>query len=171
MTTEGDSEFDNVFDFEVLDNVDPIGEETTPERPIDEVWSNMANDPDLTKKWLNISTVLERDGFYFVHVNGIFERINPLKYKGSFDGCKIYFFEGEGAFHLLLDKSLKKRDALFKLNRLTMKLGPGSYCLEPRVYEVDDWEINQMIHESLWIPRTLNSELTFSVDITFRGVM
>ena len=84
-----------LFFSQVLDKVEPVGLRN--ESKDDTIWDKIGEDPIITKKWMDLISYIDEDGRYRVHLCGIFERINPLKYKGRYEtntflyGVKRFF--------------------------------------------------------------------------------
>ena len=87
---------------------------------------------------------------------------------GKFDGSKFFLFEANEALQILVEKSFSKDGNVLRLYRLGMKLGPGPR--HEKLYSVRDWQLDQVLNESLSIPATLATEFTFNVDLEFRGM-
>jgi len=91
-------EFEMLFSNEVLKPQEIIGPMKQEHDDITEEWSDLYG-LNITKDMFNI-TIENLGDIMTVYVEGWLERINPLKYQGSIDNCKIVIEEKNDCLHV-----------------------------------------------------------------------
>jgi len=165
-------EFEDAFVSGVLDNNQPVGAHCDEGGGSEEIWSarTMVEEPVMEKCWVNLTTECSEE-FYHTSVTGLFERLNPLRYKAEFDGCTLHLFEEGGGINILLDKKWTRSNIVYNLSNLEMKI--GSNCQQTvleRLYSNDE-EVHFYHVQHEFVPMAVESpteELRFSIQITWR---
>ena len=75
----------SISTFKALDNNHPVEAHCDEGGGLEEIWSarTMMEEPVIEKCWMNLTTECS-EAFYRTSLTGLFERMNPLRYKGKF---------------------------------------------------------------------------------------
>jgi len=174
---QGDShhnmEFQDTFQWEVLDNNQPVLPPVDDGGTIEDKWNwrTISEEPVISKRWLELtSECAEEIGCYQVHVRGNLERFNPLRYKAQFDGGNLFLFEEGEGINLLLSKAFTRSNTLYILDHMRLKLGPDYWpSVLERQYRVGRHQQDEVQHEYLENSINIDTEIRFCVDISFRA--
>jgi len=158
-------EFENAFVLGALDNNHPVEAHCDEGGGLEEIWSTrtMMEEPVIEKCWMNLTTECS-EAFYRTYLTGLFERMNPLRYKAEFDGAALHIFEEDGGINILLDKKWTRSNIVYNLRKLEMKI--GSTVLERLYSNGEEVHFYHVQHE--FVPISVESpteELRFSINI------
>jgi len=177
-------EFQETFEWEVLDNNQPVLPPPEDGGTMEEHWNwrTMSEEPVTSRRWLELitecgaphsvvsSNQLPGEGYYQAHVRAVLERFNPLRYRAKFDGGDLVLFEEGGGINLLFPKAFSRGGILYLLDHLELKLNDSRTTVLERHYTVAREELNEVQHESTeWSGIDYGSELRVSVFIRFRA--
>jgi len=166
-------EFENAFVLGALDNNHLVEAHCDEGGGLEEIWSarTMMEEPVIKKCWMNLTTECS-EAFYRASLTGLFERMNPLRYKAEFDGCTLHLFEEGGGINILLDKKWTRSNIVYNLSNLEMKIGSNwqlPTVLERLYSNGEEVQFYNVQHE--FVPMAVESpteELMFSLEITWR---
>jgi len=179
-------EFQETFEWEVLDNNQPVLPPPEDGGTMEEHWNwrTMSEEPVTSRRWLELitecgaphsvvsSNQLPGEGYYQAHVRAVLERFNPLRYRAQFDGGDLSLFEEGGGINLLFPKAFSRGDILYLLKYMNLKIGYDTQTtVIERHYQVDREEQNEVQYE--YVENSINmnaqSEIRVSVVIRFRA--
>jgi len=156
-------EFEDAFELGVFDYNQPVGAHYDKGGGEEEIWKQNAEEPVEEKVWQTLSTECCQE-FYRVYLSGVFERINPLRYKAEFDGCNLHLFEEGGGINILVDKTWTRSSIVYKLRKLKLKL-LHTTVLERRYNVGGEVELYGVQHEYVPIALESPTELPFHLSI------
>jgi len=154
-------EFEKAFELGVFDYNQPVGAHTDEGGGGETIWNprTMMDEPVIIKCWECLTTECG-EAFYNAFITGLYERMNPLRYRAEFDGCTLHLFEEGGGINILVDKQWTRSNIVYKLRKLEMKIGSQETVLE--LYN-DGGDI-QHIHVPMAV-HSITEELQFSISL------
>jgi len=159
-------EFKEAFELGVFDYNQPVGAHCDEGGGEEEIWNarTMMEEPVLEKTWATCWTTCQTNGVYTVNITGLYERMNPLRYKVQFDGCTLHLFEEGGGLNVLVDNCLTRSNLMiYKLRELQIQV--GNYVGER--FSADCRSVYEVQHVQVEIPMDSPTELNFSIKLSY----